>query len=130
PTDVSITTSNFPGSYNYDYIVSNGVCPNDTSNILVTVGTCDYLDIQELVFGDMNVYPNPTDGLVFISNASSSETFNYEILDVKGQVLSAKMAAINGTTTTEISLEKLEPGVYMIKVYNTEAEKTFRIIKQ
>ena len=78
----------------------------------------------------MNVYPNPTDGLVFISNASSSETFNYEILDVKGQVLSAKMAAINGTTTTEISLEKLEPGVYMIKVYNTEAEKTFRIIKQ
>ena len=130
PTDVSITTSNFPGSYNYDYIVSNGVCPNDTSNILVTVGTCDYLDIQELVFGDMNVYPNPTDGLVFISNASSSETFNYELLDVKGQVLSAKMAAINGTTTTEISLEKLEPGVYMIKVYNTEAEKTFRIIKQ
>jgi subtilisin-like proprotein convertase family protein len=130
PTDVSITTSNFPGSYNYDYIVSNGVCPNDTSNILVNVGTCDHLDIQELVFGDMNVYPNPTDGLVFISNASSSETFNYELLDVKGQVLSAKMAAINGTTTTEISLEKLEPGVYMIKVYNTEAEKTFRIIKQ
>ena len=130
PTDVSITTSNLPGSYNYDYIVSNGVCPSDTSNILVTVGTCDYLDIQELVFGDMNVYPNPTDGLVFISNASSSETFNYELLDVKGQVLSAKMAAINGTTTTEISLEKLEPGVYMIKVYNTEAEKTFRIIKQ
>ena len=130
PTNVAITTGNIPGSYNYDYIVSNGVCPNDTSNILVTVGTCDYLDIQELVFGDMNVYPNPTDGLVFISNASSSETFNYELLDVKGQVISAKMAAINGTTTTEISLEKLEPGVYMIKVYNTEAEKTFRIIKQ
>ena len=130
PTNVSITTGNIPGSFNYDYIVSNGVCPNDTSNILVTVGTCDYLDIQELVFGDMNVYPNPTDGLVFISNASSSETFSYELLDVKGQVLSAKVAAINGTTTTEISLDKLEPGVYMIRVYNTEAEKTFRIIKQ
>lgn len=130
PTDVDITTGNIPGSYNYDYIVTNGVCPNDTSNIVVTVGTCDYLDIQELVFGDMNVYPNPTEGLVFVSNASSSETFSYELLDVKGQVLSAKVAAINGESTTEISLEKLEPGMYMIRVYNTEAEKTFRIIKQ
>jgi hypothetical protein len=130
PTAVNITTSNFTGSYNYDYIVSNGVCPNDTSNILVTVGTCDYLDLQELVFGDMNVYPNPTDGMVFISSTSTSETFSYELMDVKGQVLSAKTAAINGTSTTEISLEKLEPGVYMIRVYNTEAEKTFRIIKQ
>lgn len=130
PTTVNVTTSNLPGNYNFDYVVSNGVCPNDTANILVTVGTCDYLDIQELVFGDMNVYPNPTDGLVFISNASSSETFSYELMDVKGQVLSVKEAAINGTTTTEISLEKLEPGIYMIRVFNSEAEKTFRIIKQ
>lgn len=130
PTTVNITTSNIPGNYNFDYIVSNGVCPNDTSNILVTVGTCDYLDIQELVFGDMEVYPNPTDGLVFISNAGSSQVFSYELIDVTGKVISAKNAAINGTTTTEISLEKLEPGIYMIKVYNTEAEKTFRVIKQ
>ena len=129
PTNVAVTTGNIPGSFNYDYIVSNGVCPNDTSNILVTVGTCDYLDVQELVFGDMNVYPNPTDGLVFISTGSS-EVFSYELMDVKGQVLSAKIAAINGTTTTEISLEKLEPGIYMIRVYNSEAEKTYRIIKQ
>jgi len=130
PTNTSITTGNFPGSFNYDYIVSNGVCPNDTSNIVVTVGSCDYLDVQELVFGDMNVYPNPTEGLVFVSNASSSETFSYELLDIKGQVLSVKTAAIKGATTTEVSLEKLEPGVYMIRVYNSEAEKTFRVIKQ
>lgn len=129
PTTVNVTTSNIPGNYNFDYVVSNGVCPNDTANILVTVGTCDYLDVQELVFGDMNVYPNPTEDLVFITTGSS-ETFSYELLDVKGQLLSSKEAAINGTKTTEISFENLEPGIYMIRVYNSEAEKTFRIVKQ
>lgn len=129
PIGVNVTTSNIPGNYNFDYVVSNGVCPNDTANILVTVGTCDYLDVQELVFGDMNVYPNPTEDLVFITTGSS-ETFSYELLDVKGQLLSSKEAAINGTKTTEISFENLEPGVYMIRVYNSEAEKTFRIVKQ
>ena len=130
-TSVSITASNIPGSFNYDYITTNGICPNDTSNIVLTVlSTCDYLDIQELVFGDMNVYPNPTDGLVFVSSTGNAEVFNYELTDVNGRVISVKEAAINGTETAEISLEKLEPGIYMIRVYNASAEKTFRVVKQ
>ncbi len=131
PTSVSITASNFGGNYNYDYITTNGVCPNDTSNIVLTVlSTCNYLDIQELVFGEMNVYPNPTDGLVFVSSTGNAEVFSYELTDVNGRVISVKEAAINGTETTEISFEKLEPGIYMIRVYNDSAEKTFRVVKQ
>lgn len=131
PVSVSITASSIPGSFNYDYITTNGICPNDTSNIVLTVSpTCDYLDIQELVFGDMNVYPNPTDGLVFVSSTGNAEVFNYELTDVNGRVISVKEAAINGTETAEISLEKLEPGIYMIRVYNASAEKTFRVVKQ
>ncbi len=131
PISVSITASNLPGSFNYDYITSNGVCPSDTSNIVLTVlSTCDYLDIQELVFGDMNVYPNPTDGMVFVSSTGNAEVFNYELTDVNGRVISVKEAAINGTETAEISLEQFEPGIYMIRVYNASAEKTFRVVKQ
>ena len=131
PISVSITASNIPGSFNYDYITTNGVCPNDTSNIVLTVlSSCDYLDIQELVFGDMNVYPNPTDGLVFVSSTGNAEVFNYELTDVNGRVISVKEAAINGTETAVISLEKFEPGIYMIRVYNASAEKTFRVVKQ
>ena len=127
----SITAASIPGQYNYDYITSNGVCPNDTSNVVVNVNpACDYLNLQETYFGTMSLYPNPTSGSIYVSNEGSSEVFSYEITDVNGKVISTKANAINGTETAEISLEGLEPGVYMIRVHNDNAEKSFRIVKQ
>jgi hypothetical protein len=47
-----IVASNIPGQFNYDYITSNGVCPEDTANVVVTVDPgCDYLNLQEIYFG-------------------------------------------------------------------------------
>jgi len=130
-TPANINASNFAGSYNYDYITGNGVCPNDTSNIVLTVlGTCDYLDVQELFFGGMEVYPNPTKGMVFVTNNGSEEIFNYEITDVNGKIINAKKAAINGIETVEIDLGSLETGLYIVRIFNESAEKSFRIVKQ
>jgi hypothetical protein len=127
----SITASNIPGMFNYDYITGNGVCPDDTANVLVTVnGACDYLDIQEMYFGGMSLSPNPTNGLVYISNSGSSEVFNYEVTDVDGRVIATKAAAINGTATTEVNLTGKVSGIYMIRVYNDNAMKVFRVILQ
>ncbi len=127
----SITASSIPGMFNYDYITGNGVCPDDTANVLVTVNpACDFLDIQEMFFGDMSLSPNPTNGLVYISNSGSSEVFNYEVTDVDGRVITTKLAAINGTTTTEVNLTGKVTGMYMIRVYNDNAMKVFRVILQ
>ncbi len=126
-----IVSSNIPGMFNYDYITGNGVCPNDTANVLLTVnGACDYLDIQEMYFGSMSLSPNPTNGLVYISNSGSSEVFNYEVTDVDGRVIATKAAAINGTATTEVNLTGKVSGIYMIRVYNDNAMKVFRVILQ
>jgi len=131
PTPSAIVASNIPGSFNYDYITSNGVCPEDTANVIVVVDpTCDYLNIQEIVFGNMEVYPNPTTGVVYISNSNATEVFNFEITDVQGKVVATENAAINGTETTEINFTNLEVGIYMVRVYNETAEKTFRVVKQ
>jgi hypothetical protein len=131
PVSGLVTASSIPGMFNYDYIAGNGVCPNDTSNVLVTVNpACDYLDIQEMFFGDMSLSPNPTNGLVYVSNSGSSEVFNYEITDVDGRVIATKMAAINGSTTTEINLNGKVTGMYMIRVYNDNAMKVFRVVLQ
>ena len=130
-TASSVVSGSIPGQFNYDYITSNGVCPNDTSNVIVTVEiSCDYLDIQEMVFGDMTMYPNPTNGIVTITNPGSEEVFNYELTDVNGQVIATEIAAIKGAASTDVNLEQLESGLYFIKVYNSNAEKTFRVVKQ
>lgn len=126
-----IYASNIPGQFNYDYITGNGVCPDDTANVLLTVNpACDWLSVEEMYFSEVTMYPNPTNGIVYISNTGSTEVFSYEVTDVEGRVIESKNAAINGATTTEINLDGKVTGIYLIRVYNANAEKVFRIILQ
>jgi hypothetical protein len=122
--------SNIPGQYNFSYIVTNGVCPADTANVIVTVqGNCDYLGLDDATFEAFNMYPNPTSDLVFIANSGSVEIFSYEVLDMNGRVILRADNAINGSTTTELDLSKVENGVYLIRIFNEQAVKTFRVTK-
>lgn len=123
------TSGNIPGQYNYKYIVSNGVCPADTAKIVVNVQGCDHLGLEDVAFDGFNLYPNPTSDVVYISNTGSTEVFNYEVLDMNGRVILKKNDAINGSTTTELDLSKVEEGVYLVRVFNQQAEKTFRVVK-
>jgi hypothetical protein len=125
------TASNLPGQYNFVYITGNGVCPDDTANVLVDVDAiCDWNNVDEMYFGTMTLLPNPTNGLVYISNQGSTEVFNYEITDIDGRVIATKKSAINGTSVTEINLNGKVTGMYMIRVFNDNAEKVFRVILQ
>ncbi len=134
PTSVVIpggnaVAENFPGQYNYKYIVGNGVCPNDTAKVIVSVqNNCNYLGMDEAAFEGFSLYPNPTEGFVYVTSGGSAEVFNYEVLDLNGRKVMAKENAINGTAVTEIDLNSVETGIYMIHVYNGNAEKTFRVV--
>lgn len=123
------TSGNIPGQYNYKYIVSNGVCPDDTAKVVVNVQGCDYLGLEDLAFEGFNMYPNPTSDVLFITNTGSVEVFNYEVLDMNGRVILKANEAINGSTTTELDLRSLEVGVYLVRVFNESADKTFRVVK-
>jgi hypothetical protein len=130
-TSSFIYANNIPGQFNYDYITGNGVCPNDTSIALVNVDmNCNWLEIDELYFGSLSISPNPTNGMVYISNEGSKETFNYEITNLDGRLISSKLAAINGTSSTKVDLSGNVTGMYIIRVFNDNAEKVFRIILQ
>ena len=78
----------------------------------------------------MSIFPNPTNGSVFLTNEGSNEVFNIELTDVNGKVIVTQNATINGTQKTEISLSNLESGFYLIRAFNDNANKTFRIIKE
>jgi hypothetical protein len=88
------------------------------------------LDVEEMFFGAMSIMPNPSNGVFNINNIGSTEVFNYEVTDLDGRVIFTKDAAINGTETTVVDLTDKVTGMYMIRVYNDNAEKIFRVIKQ
>jgi hypothetical protein len=60
----NIVGSSIPGSYNYQYVTSNGVCNADTSTVLLFVDPdCDYnIGLVETDLSFFELYPNPTNG--------------------------------------------------------------------
>ena len=98
--------------------------------MIIEVLACDYLSLQDVSFESMDLYPNPTSNVFYISNEGSTEVYNYELTDLNGKVIAVKENAINGVETTEVNVEKLETGVYLIHIFNENAEKTFRVVKQ
>lgn len=131
PTSSSIVASSVAGQFNYDYITGNGICPDDTSNVIVNVlSTCDYLAVEELAFESINIHPNPTTGSLYITNEGSAEVFDYQVTDLNGKVIFKNEKAISSAETTKVDLDKLQPGMYLIRIFNENADKTYRVIKE
>lgn len=125
-----IMTGNIGGSFNYKYISGNGVCPNDTATVVITVvTTCNWLSVDENILETVNLYPNPSTGLVYIESALSTEPFNLEVTDVNGRVVEISNNAItNGVNT--INLSNVQRGTYFFKLSNENAEKVYRVVIQ
>jgi len=122
------TAGAFPGQFNYDYIVSNGICPADTANVLIVVDpTCDYLVGIEELNSSVLVYPNPTSNVLFIQmNNYSFEAI--EIFDNSGRQVLKKL--VGGTNSTEIDVTSLVLGFYKIRIKATEGVYHTSFIKQ
>lgn len=125
-----VITGTFPGQFNYKYISGNNVCPDDTASVVVTVlGTCNWLSVDENVLESVNLYPNPSTGLVYIESTLSTESFNLVITDINGRVIETGSNSIkNGVNT--VNLNNVQRGTYFFKLSNENAEKVYRVVIQ
>jgi hypothetical protein len=121
------TAGNFPGQFNYDYIVNNGVCPNDTANVLIIIDpSCNYLaEIEENSMNTFSIYPNPTLGLFTIENPTN-EVLNYTLMDLNQKLI---VKGSNSNSLIELNIENQQSGIYFIHLYQNEEEKVIKLIK-
>jgi hypothetical protein len=125
-----IIASNIPGQFNYDYITGNGVCPDDTSNVLVTVdASCNYLNLEENKTELFAIQPNPTDGIVYLTSANEG-IFTIRVTDIEGRLVEENSNVVMNGSSIQINLEKHITGMYFVKIYNKESDHTFKVIKQ
>ena len=124
-----IMAPNFTGQYNYKYITGNNVCPNDTSGVLLDVGTCNWLSVDEMALEEMNLYPNPSTGVVFIESNFTTGAFNLVVSDVNGRIVETGSDSISAGTNT-VNLSKVQKGTYFFKLSNENAEKVYRVVIQ
>lgn len=120
-----------PGQYNYFYVASNGVCPADTAIVTVEVlSDCDFLSIPEEMFTDISVFPNPATTQINIVNPSNTSSLKVEMLDMNGRVVLVENKALNDASEATLAIDHLEKGIYTLRVYNNEGQKTFKVVKQ
>jgi hypothetical protein len=125
------TAANIPGFFNYDYIVGNGVCPDDTSNVLVTVdASCDFTASIGDLAGSFEMYPNPTSEVLNIVNGMDFIIENIQVLDMQGKVVMSMSKGSFANNAIEVNMKQLETGVYMIRCNGAQKTITNRVIKQ
>jgi hypothetical protein len=123
------TSSNLAGQYNYDYIVTSTICPNDSANVIVIVdGSCDYTALIDDLVGQWEIYPNPATSILSIENNSGMKITKLEVLDMNGKVvIDAKSA---NQLQSDLDVSQLQTGMYMIKLKLDNQTLTKRFIKQ
>jgi hypothetical protein len=125
------TASNIPGSFNYDYIVTNGVCPADTATVLVIVnGNCDFTAGIETLAGSFAVYPNPSSDVINITNDLGLIIDRIELFDMSGRVVVSVPKGGFNNDFAQIDVTNLTTGVYTLKMTAGAQMFTNRIVKQ
>lgn len=116
------TQQTYTATANGDYavIVTNaGVC-SDTSACV----TIDYIGLDELSNAGVRIFPNPTNGDVFITMTTATEA-TIEVVDGKGKLLNT-VKVVNGE---KVSLASYEAGVYFLRIKTDSGSAIGRIVK-
>jgi len=102
----------------------------DTS-ALYTTGTIgikyDPSGINGLEAADVTVYPNPTDGKLFVTTGDIQDAVNVEVYSLNGVLLLNKVSA---DAKTEVDLSGLNKGVYLIKIITSQGSVMKQVIKK
>ena len=86
------------------------------------------LGIEEVTYGNRPiVYPNPSVGELIISNVSSLDLRNIEILDITGKSINSFE-----TNLTKIDVSQLKSGIYFLRLKDPSLEKieVYKFIKE
>jgi hypothetical protein len=100
-------------------------CPSTTrTEAVVTVEDCS--SIGELLFKDLNIYPNPNNGLFTITN--SQEITDVIITDLQGKIVyNSRNINLN---KVNVELNNLERGMYMINIETNDGMITKTVTLQ
>lgn len=96
---------------------------NSTLNQCLTTGMKE----QHLNSG-LNIFPNPTSGLLTINSTKLNKEVTIQVLDALGKVLLSQDYKEFSTTT--LTTDLLPPGIYVIKLVSGEQVATKKFVKE
>ena len=99
----------------------------DTDTVVVTVENC-HAALEEVVFEEFVVYPNPTTGNLNIQlNSLEKEDLNLVVMSLNGSIVYRdEMNSNQNGITKKIDLSRFAKGIYFIRLFN----KTKSLVKK
>jgi hypothetical protein len=118
PTFVTLT--NLPADGNsvvYDvFFTDSPNCTFNNGNGWIAPESCNTAGITEAIENPIQIYPNPTEGLL---NVHTSVYTSIKVLDINGRTLMEKLPEF----THQINVAHLENGIYFIQTENGATQK-------
>jgi hypothetical protein len=112
--------NNLPAGVYLAYTKDANTCTQVTA-VKLGQSTADVIELKK----DLNIYPNPTNGLVFIEGSSVVEL---TISNSNGQAVDGKI--INLTNGWMTDLTGLAPGIYMLSLDLGDENRIVKIVKE
>jgi hypothetical protein len=103
--------------------------PNGIPGLIKSYADFSTLSVEASVM-DVNVkiYPNPTTGIVYISNVSKNPIHTIAVFDLMGRVCFEEN--VNSIENVSIDLSNLSAGSYLIKIQSGQSSKTIKVNKR
>lgn len=126
---VAQTSNGFAGTMSYSVPAMVGQvlwlmnpCGQSQSFSVTTTG----LESINPVFGQLNIYPNPTTDAFIVSNLVEGVNYNFELIDLNGRLV--RSGTIMNTQSFDIA--DLISGVYVLKVRDEDGKSSIaKVIK-
>jgi len=132
PAEVDIVA--FSGNVYRDINDRDPIVTNNTSsatmdfdNIVIRAGGGPLLSIDDFSSSKFSVYPNPSNGLVTISNDLNSALTSVSFADLNGRTV--KTVELNGDASAQVNISELAAGVYMMNISSDRGTITKKIVK-
>ncbi len=109
--------------YSSNAVNARAILTDAPNNWTVTDGGC--VGIDKLQDAGISVYPNPTNGIIFI-NTINNNIQNITISDITGKLINANMEIQQNKT---INLSNLKSGIYILKIQTDEKTFSIKIMK-
>jgi len=109
----------------------SAVLRTDADGFTVNVVPFGSLSTNALIdVSPIEVYPNPTDGLVTLRFASKNATqYDVSVSNTSGkEVMKQRVQVRTGNNEVPLSLENLSQGIYVVALSSTDKEVTSRVV--
>ena len=86
------------------------------------------LSVNEALAGKFSAYPNPSNGIINLTNAESIRVSNVQITDLNGRVVKT-VSYSDAPSAVEINISDLSSGMYMMNITSDEGVAVKKIMK-